>query len=182
MLLLFFINLSVALILNMNFKKHINNWDKIGYSYWIKKNVSFYYQLKKVYIPYPILVKYAWLSIWYNSPRIIGKIMDLAFKVIPFWQQRTLYYFLIKMFNFASLQNKFFWNHNYLCGMKLKLKGKVAVGGNSRKRTLYYKVGMTGYGNYSTNLTYSMYASPNVPGTVTLQLYFFKIIQSYYRF
>lgn len=86
---------------------------------------------------------------------------------------------LIRLFKFYSLCNLNFSSFTNLMGLKLKLKGKIAVGGNSRTRTLYYSEGYTGASNYISNIMYSSYMSSNIPGTVNLKLFYYKLGTDY---
>jgi ribosomal protein S3 len=61
---------------------------------------------------------------------------------ISFWKTRSIFRFLKYLLNnyfvyiFSSLGVK---------GLKLKLKGKISAAGNSRKRTIMYRVGSTSH-------------------------------------
>ena len=74
-------------------------------------------------------------------------------KRISFWKYRVLFryikYIVKNLFStvFSYLQFK---------GFKLKLKGKISVGGNSRARTLMYRIGQTGQSTLSNKIVHDI--------------------------
>ena len=74
-------------------------------------------------------------------------------KRTSFWKYRVLFryirYLVRHLFStiFDELQFK---------GFKLKLKGKISVGGNSRARTLMYRVGETSQSTFNNKVTHDL--------------------------
>ena len=176
---IYFIGLKVMINLRTNYNKNLEKLDWTGLYFWIyrhKKTIKFF---KKLYISLYKILKFAWISFWYTKPQILGKHLCKVLSVMNFWKQKKIYYLLRRLFRYYSLRQLNFTNFTNLAGLKLKFKGKIAAGGNSRTRTIYYKEGYTGIGNYSTHVTYSTFVSPNVPGTVNLQLFYYKLNTDY---
>ena len=141
----------------------------------LTETVVWFFFFKKLNISLYKILKFSWLSFWYTRPKLIGNHLWKVLSRMNFWKQKKIYYLLVRLFRYYSLRQLKFSPFTNLMGLKLKFKGKIAAGGNSRTRTLYYKEGYTGASNYTSHVTYSSYMSPNIPGTVNLKLLFFKL-------
>ena len=58
-------------------------------------------------------------------------------------------------------------------GFKLKLKGKISVGGNSRARTLMYRVGETSQSTFKNKITHDLNFVYTFTGVMGFQLWFY---------
>ena len=57
-----------------------------------------------------------------------------------------------------------------LKGLKIKLKGKISAAGNSRKRTILYRVGKTSYSEVSLKVIYEFMKINTFTGVQGLQV------------
>ncbi len=174
-----FLGLKILIKYNNNFRKTWRGRDTLGCTIWFKKNYMFLAFFKHLKISLKLVIKFAWLSMWTQNPALLGRKLKIVLSTMNFWKQKKIYYLLKRVFNYYTLQKKKYYIFTYLAGLRLKLKGKIAAGGNSRKRVIYYSLGDTGFGNYLTNLTHCSFMSPNIPGTVNLQLYYYKYAVEY---
>ena len=82
------------------------------------------------------------LSFILRDPKILTSWLKAMILRISFWKTRSIFRFLKYLFNnyfryvFADIGVK---------GLKIKLKGKISAAGNSRKRTILYRVGKTSH-------------------------------------
>jgi hypothetical protein len=86
------------------------------------------------------------LSFILRDPKIIASWLKAMILRISFWKTRSIFRFLKYLF------------HNYfrhvfpdinIKGLKIRLKGKISAAGNSRKRTILYRIGKTSHSQTS---------------------------------
>lgn len=86
------------------------------------------------------------LSFILRDPKIIATWLKAMILRISFWKTRSIFRFLKYLF------------HNYfrhvfpdinIKGLKIRLKGKISAAGNSRKRTILYRIGKTSHSQTS---------------------------------
>ena len=86
------------------------------------------------------------LSFYLRDPKIIASWLKAMILRISFWRTRSIFRFLKYLF------------HNYfrhvfpdinIQGLKIRLKGKISAAGNSRKRTILYRIGKTSHSQTS---------------------------------
>ena len=86
------------------------------------------------------------LSFMLRDPKIIATWLKAMILRISFWKTRSIFRFLKYLF------------HNYfrhvfpdinIKGLKIRLKGKISAAGNSRKRTILYRIGKTSHSQTS---------------------------------
>ena len=65
---------------------------------------------------------------------------------ISFWKTRSIFRFLKYLF-FNYFQHVF--SDLKVKGLKIRLKGKISAAGNSRKRTILYRIGKTSHSTTS---------------------------------
>ena len=89
---------------------------------------------------------------------------------MSFWKYRVLFRYLkflirhLFRFKFAEFGFK---------GFKLRLKGKISVGGNSRSRVLFYRVGDTSHTKMSNKVAYDLSFINTFTGVLGFKLWFF---------
>lgn len=108
---------------------------------------------------------------WRDSHIVISWLKSLILR-ISFWKTRVILRFIRQLFTylmagkFPALGAK---------GFKVKLKGKISVAGNSRKRTIFLRYGRNSHGTVSLRCLYSRDIVESFTGVMGLQLWvFFK--------
>lgn len=105
-----------------------------------------------------------------KDPTFLSAWIREMLKRTSFWKYRVLFryvkYLVRHLFFtvFADLQFK---------GFKLKLKGKISVGGNSRARTLMYRVGETSQSTFKNKVTHDLNFVYTFTGIMGFQLWFY---------
>jgi len=86
-----------------------------------------------------------------DTSLLINWIRTMLYRM-SFWKYRTLFRYIknIMRYLFAPSFQKL-----GVRGFKLKLKGKISVGGNSRTRTLRIKIGQTSNSQFNNKITHS---------------------------
>ena len=82
------------------------------------------------------------LSFYLKDPKILLSWLKAMILRISFWKTRSIFRFLKYLFH--NYFRYVFTDINVL-GLKIKLKGKISAAGNSRKRTIIYRVGKTSH-------------------------------------
>ena len=101
---------------------------------------------------------------------LIGSWLKSMILRISFWKTKFIFRFLKYLFNnyfkfiFADLNVK---------GFKVKLKGKISVAGNSRKRSILYRVGSTSHSNINLRVTNYFQTITTFTGVMGLQVWIF---------
>ena len=96
--------------------------------------------------------------------------LRVIIKRISFWKTRLIFRFL------RYLVNNFFYtlfDSLNVKGLKLKLKGKISVAGNSRKRTILYKSGLTSHASTDVRLVHNFGIVNTFTGVLGLQVWIF---------
>ena len=89
---------------------------------------------------------------------------------ISFWKTRTIFRFLRYLFLiyfvhiFPELKIK---------GLKIRLKGKISAAGNSRKRTILYRVGQTSHSTLDLRVSHSKQTINTFTGVMGFQVWLF---------
>ena len=89
---------------------------------------------------------------------------------ISFWKTRLIFRFIKYIFN-----NYFFFLFSQvgIKGFKVKLKGKISVAGNSRKRTILYRVGKTSHSSCNLKVIHNFSTIVTFTGVMGLQVWIF---------
>ena len=82
------------------------------------------------------------LSFFLKDPRLLLKWLKAIVLRISFWRTRSIFRF-IKYLMLNFFQQSF--NTLGVKGFKVRLKGKISAAGNSRKRSILYRVGQTSH-------------------------------------
>jgi len=86
---------------------------------------------------------------------------------ISFWRTRSIFRFL------KYLLNNYFvhiFKDLGVQGLKLKLKGKISVGGNSRKRAILFRVGKTSHSTVSLRVLHEIKTINTFTGVMGFQV------------
>jgi hypothetical protein len=82
------------------------------------------------------------LSFTLRDPKILASWLKAMILRISFWKTRSIFRFLKYLFHNYF---RFIFDDIGIKGLKIKLKGKISAAGNSRKRTILYRVGKTSH-------------------------------------
>ena len=105
-----------------------------------------------------------------KDPTFLSAWIREMLKRTSFWKYRVLFRYIKYLVRhlfftvFDDLQFK---------GFKLKLKGKISVGGNSRARTLMYRVGETSQSTFKNKITHDLNFVYTFTGVMGFQLWFY---------
>jgi len=110
------------------------------------------------------------LSFAMHDPKLLISWFSAMIQRISFWKTRLIFrffrYLMSNYFSkiFAQLQVK---------GIKLKLKGKISVSGNSRKRAILYRSGLTSHSATKLRVVHESTLISTFTGVLGLQLWLF---------
>jgi ribosomal protein S3 len=62
------------------------------------------------------------------------------------------------------------FNELKIKGLKIKLKGKISVAGNSRKRTILYRIGQTSHSSLNLRISHSKTTITTFTGVMGFQV------------
>jgi hypothetical protein len=105
-----------------------------------------------------------------RDPKIIASWLRAIILRISFWKTRSIFRFLKYLFNnyfihvFDDLKIK---------GMKIRLKGKISAAGNSRKRTILYRIGKTSHAEVNLRVLKDFSLINTFTGVMGFQVYLF---------
>ena len=105
-----------------------------------------------------------------KDPTLLANWIRGMLQRMSFWKYRILFRYLkfliqhLFRFNFTEFGFK---------GFKLRLKGKISVGGNSRSRVLFYRVGDTSHSKMSSRVAYDLSYINTFTGILGFKLWFF---------
>ena len=89
---------------------------------------------------------------------------------ISFWKTRFIFRFLRYLFNNYF---RFMFNELGAKGFKVKLKGKISVAGNSRKRSILYRVGKTSHSTCNLKVLHRFDTIVTFTGVMGFQIWIF---------
>jgi len=102
--------------------------------------------------------------------KIVSSWLKAIITRISFWKTRFIFRFIKYIFN-----NYFFFLFPRIGikGFKIKLKGKISVAGNSRKRTILYRVGKTSHATCELKVLHNFSTIVTFTGVMGLQVWIF---------
>jgi hypothetical protein len=147
-------------------------------------------------ITYDFIVRYkAWITRMKSYERRLGHkfffeealhIMHLSFTLrdvvlfsawlkaiilrISFWKTRTIFRFLRYLFLIYFMH---IFPELKIRGLKIRLKGKISAAGNSRKRTILYRVGETSHSKLDLRVSHSKQTINTFTGVMGFQVWLF---------
>ena len=110
------------------------------------------------------------ISFILRDPKIIASWLKAMILRISFWKTRSIFRFLKYLF------------HNYFIhvfddikvkGLKIRLKGKISAAGNSRKRTILYRIGNTSHSEVNLRVVKDFSLINTFTGVMGFQVYLF---------
>lgn len=110
------------------------------------------------------------ISFILRDPKIIASWLRAMILRISFWKTRSIFRFLKYLF------------HNYFIhvfddikikGLKIRLKGKISAAGNSRKRTILYRIGSTSHSEVNLRVVKDFSLIHTFTGVMGFQVYLF---------
>lgn len=110
------------------------------------------------------------LSFTLRDPQIFSSWLKAIILRINFYKTRSIFRFLKYLF------------HNYMTytfrdlgikGLKIRLKGKISVAGNSRKRTIFYKTGQTSFSRTSLRVVHEFATISTFTGVLGFNVWLF---------
>ena len=110
------------------------------------------------------------LSFYYKDSKLFSSWLKAIILRISFWKTRSIFRFLKYL-----MINHFYYVFNELGikGLKIKLKGKISVAGNSRKRSILYRVGKTSYSQVSLRVSHHKTTINTFTGVMGFQVWLF---------
>ena len=105
-----------------------------------------------------------------KDPTLLSNWIRGMLQRMSFWKYRVLFRYLkfliqhLFRFKFSEFGFK---------GFKLRLKGKISVGGNSRSRVLFYRVGDTSHSKTANKVAYDLSYINTFTGVLGFKLWFF---------
>ena len=147
-------------------------------------------------VPYDFIVRYkSWITRMKSYERRLGHkfffeealhIMHLSFTLrdvvlfsswlkaiilrISFWKTRTIFRFLRYLFLIYFMH---IFPELKIQGLKIRLKGKISAAGNSRKRTILYRVGETSHSKLNLRVSHSKQTINTFTGVMGFQVWLF---------
>lgn len=89
----------------------------------------------------------------YKDVNLITKWLKAIIQRISFWKTRFIFRFIKYLFNNYF---QFIFKDLNVKGLKIRLKGKISVAGNSRKRAILYRVGKTSHTSCNLKVLHSL--------------------------
>lgn len=161
--------LKVALAFNPFLENSLTYSDMARCSSWTDRVFDFRRLLgPKIFIKESLKVFH--LAFRLKDPTFLSAWIREMLKRTSFWKYRVLFRYIKYLVRhlfftiFDDLQFK---------GFKLKLKGKISVGGNSRARTLMYRIGETSQSTFENKVTHDLNFVYTFTGVMGFQLWFY---------
>jgi hypothetical protein len=110
------------------------------------------------------------MSFSYRDAKFLGSWLGAIIKRISFWKTRFIFRFIKYLFNNYF---SFILNQIGVKGFKVKLKGKISVAGNSRKRTILYRVGQTSHASCNLRVVHHFSTIVTFTGVQGFQVWIF---------
>jgi len=105
-----------------------------------------------------------------KDPSFLSSWVREMLKRTSFWKYRVLLRYIKYIVKnlFSTIFEDLFFK-----GFKLKLKGKISVGGNSRTRTIFYRVGNTSHTTFNNKIAYDLSYIYTFTGLIGFQIWFY---------
>jgi len=149
--------------------QHIDKSSMVRYKRWLPR-MNFYERRlgHKFFLEEALHIMH--ISFILRDPKIIATWLKAIILRISFWKTRSIFRFLKYLF------------HNYFTyvfedikikGLKIRLKGKISSAGNSRKRTILYRVGRTSHSEVNLRVVKDFSLINTFTGVMGFQVYLF---------
>lgn len=110
------------------------------------------------------------LSFTLKDPKIFSSWLKAIILRISFWKTRSIFRFIKYLFHNYF---RYVFNELNVKGMKIKLKGKISAAGNSRKRTILYRIGKTSHSRTNLRVLYESTTVNTFTGVMGLGVWIF---------
>ena len=110
------------------------------------------------------------MSFNYQDSKILSSWLKAIIQRISFWKTRFIFRFLRYLFNNYF---QFIFKEIGVKGFKVKLKGKISVAGNSRKRSILYRVGKTSHSSCNLKVVHKSDTIVTFTGVMGFQVWIF---------
>lgn len=110
------------------------------------------------------------MSFTYKDSKMLSSWLKAIIQRISFWKTRFIFRFLKYILNnyFQDMLSDL-----GVKGLKIKLKGKISVAGNSRKRTILYRLGKTSHASAAIKVVHTMDTIVTFTGVMGFQIWIF---------
>lgn len=115
-------------------------------------------------------IQIIYLAIKFKDPTFLTNWIDEMLTRIKFWSYRQIFRYL--KYVLKVLLRPYFSDLGFK-GLKLKLKGKIAVAGNARTRTLFYRIGETSHATMDNRVHQAFRTFETFTGVLGFRLWFF---------
>ena len=105
-----------------------------------------------------------------RDSKILNSWLSAIIKRISFWKTRLIFRFIRYLFNNYF---SYVFRNLGLKGFKVRLKGKISVAGNSRKRSILYRSGTTTHSNSSVRVVHTFSNISTFTGALGFQIWLF---------
>ena len=106
----------------------------------------------------------------YQDSKLISSWLKSLIQRISFWKTRFIFRFIRYLFNNYF---QYMFNEIGVKGFKVRLKGKISVAGNSRKRSILYRIGKTSHTTVGLKVAHTMDTITTFTGVMGFQLWIF---------
>lgn len=106
----------------------------------------------------------------YQDSKLISSWLKSMIQRISFWKTRFIFRFIKYLFNNYF---QYIFQDLGVKGFKIKLKGKISVAGNSRKRCILYRTGRTSHSEHQLKVVHTMDTIVTFTGVLGFQIWIF---------
>ena len=106
----------------------------------------------------------------YQDSKLVSSWLKSIIQRISFWKTRFIFRFIKYLFNNYF---QYIFKELGVKGFKIKLKGKISVAGNSRKRCILYRVGKTSHSTHQLKVVHTMDKIVTFTGVMGFQIWIF---------
>ena len=110
------------------------------------------------------------LSFTLRDITLFGNWLKAMILRISFWKTRSIFRFLRYLMHHYF---RYIFSDVQIKGLKIKLKGKISVAGNSRKRTILYRIGKTSHSSVDLRISYESFLVNTFTGVMGFQVWLF---------
>ena len=110
------------------------------------------------------------LSFIYKDSKLFASWLKAIILRISFWKTRSIFRFI----KYLMLSHFYYvFRDLEIKGLKIRLKGKISVAGNSRKRSILYRIGKTSYSQTSLRVSHTKSTINTFTGVMGFQVWIF---------
>lgn len=150
-------------------EKYIDKDFKMRYDFWLNRMT--YYEKRlghRFFLDEAIHIMH--LGFYYKDSQIVSRWLKAIILRISFWKTRFIFRFI--RYIFLNFFNPIFKDLK-IKGIKIKLKGKISVAGNSRKRTILFRSGKNSYSTVDLKVLYTSDTVETFTGVMGFQFWIF---------